>query len=201
MRTHKKLLAALLLLLVAPVYADAPGVPRVQGVASGYLVGVQGGAADGATAAGNPNRVGGIARATGAAPAQVTAGQASNLTTDLEHRLWVAPEHPNYFSCTVDAASAQTQCAGLSGSNLSYYITNAVFSASAAITFKVNSSTTAGNACATSPTLVIPTLYFAANSGAPLNFKQPIKVTANSALCCYPSGASGSCILAGYIAP
>lgn len=173
----------------------------VRADATGVLTSTQGPAANGATQTGNPLQESGVARATGAAPTQVTAGQVSALTTDLEHRLWVAAEHPNGSSCIVDAASASTQCVGLSGASLSYYIKSVSFSASAAITFKVNSSTTAGNACATAPALVIPTSYMGANTGGTFTFPQPIKVTANSALCCLPSGASGSCIIAGYIAP
>lgn len=112
------------------------------------------------------------------------------------------PEHATGFSCNVDAASAETQCIGLSGAGLKYYVKTAVFTSNAAITVKLHSSTTAGNACATSPSLVVPTLYLGTNTGAPLQFPQGLPAAAaNSALCCFFSGASGSCVISGYIAP
>lgn len=105
------------------------------------------------------------------------------------------------WSGIADAVATSTQIAALSGAGQSYYVTGAVFSASAAMTVKVVSSATAGNACATSPAVVIPSLYIPASGGAPLSFSQPIKVAANSAICCVIPSASGSCLLTGYVAP
>jgi hypothetical protein len=98
---------------------------------------------------------------------------------------------------------ATTQCLGLSGSGLSYYISNIFVNAAASQVLSITSSATAGNACATSPTTVWGATFIAANGGGPITLPDPIKVTANSALCCSLGGgsASSTCILTGRTAP
>lgn len=161
--------------------------------------------ADGATSTGNPVTIGATALAptsnSTSTPTPLAATQEASLRTDLQRRLLVEEAAPTSWYGYADNASTSTQIMALSGAGQSYYIVGAVFSASAAMTVKVISSTTAGNACATSPTVLIPSLYIPASGGAPLHFKQPIKVPANSAICCTIPSASGSCLLTGYVAP
>jgi hypothetical protein len=180
---------------MTPLLVDASATTQP---VSGTVTAV-GAAADGATVSGNPVRVGAVGRANGAAPTAVTAGQASNLTTDLEHRLWVQTNHPNTFSCSNDGVSAVTQCQAAPGASLSLYITDLAVSASAAINVKIVYGT--GTNCATGQTVLIPAMWFNANAGATRTFASPVKVASNNAVCCLPSGASGSCSLQGYTAP
>jgi len=109
----------------------------------------------------------------------------------------------NTTSANASAVTATTQVLGLSGASLSYYLTDVMLSCGAtASTINVVSSTTAGNACATSPVVVIPTIPLAVNGALHMSFRTPIKVTANSALCCKTSGSTAfSCLVSGYIAP
>jgi len=114
--------------------------------------------------------------------------------------------NPNAFSCYMNAATANTQLTncGLSGASVSYYIDSVTFTTGAANNMGLVSSTTAGNACATSPTTVLPTFYFqntTGGGGSPA-IETPIKVTANSTLCCTVSVATASsCVVNGHTGP
>lgn len=156
------------------------------------------------TATGNPVRTGGVAIADGAVTA-TTAGRMYNVPEDTQRRVLVRDYHPNFATWDTGAATvtATTQIATTSGGGLSYYITDIMLSNGAtAQTVAVVSSTTAGNACATSPTSVIPPVSLSVNGGYAVSRKTPIKVTANSALCCKISGSTAfSCQLSGFIAP
>jgi hypothetical protein len=169
-------------------------------------VGATGMAANNATPSGNPLQVGSIGTAKGSAPATVTAGNMAALTADTERRLLVNTTHPNFISANASAVTATTQILGLSGSGLSYYISDISFfnNVSTAQTVNLVSSTTAGNACATSPVIVTPNIVFGAvaNGTWTLSIQTPIKVAANSALCCKASAATSfSCIVSGFIGP
>jgi len=115
----------------------------------------------------------------------------------------VASSTANTTSAQGSAITTTTQVLGLSGASLSYYLTDVVVSCGAtASAVSVVSSTTAGNACATSPANVVPALNLPVNGSLAINFHTPIKVTANSALCCKTSGSTAfSCLVSGYIAP
>jgi len=110
------------------------------------------------------------------------------------------------FGVSASAVTATTQVLGLSGAGLSYYITDIFFfnNVATAQTINIISSTTAGNACATSPATVTPNVVFGtvANGQWVMSLQTPLKVTANSALCCKLSTAtSASCLISGFTGP
>jgi hypothetical protein len=147
-----------------------------------------------------------VMRAKGSAPATGTAGNAGVLIEDVEHRLLVNNVHPNFVTGQASAVTATTQVLGLSGASLSYYVTDVYFFNNVATAQTVNlvSSTTAGNACATAAVNVTPSIVFgaAANGQWAPPIQTPIKVAANSALCCKASTATSfSCLVSGFIGP
>lgn len=185
-------------------------VLTVQGVASGTTgaagLGVQGQSANGAAPAGNPESIAAISTAKGSAPTTVAATNTAALTSDTERRLLVNDVHPNFVLGSASAVTATTQMLGLSGAALSYYVTDIFVFNNVATAQTVNliSSTTAGNACATSPATVTPNVVFGAvaNGQWAMSLRTPIKVAANSALCCKLSAAtSASCMVSGFIGP
>lgn len=137
----------------------------------------------------------------------LTNGQLNGVSVDTQARVLVRDYHPNFWSANTGTAAvtANTQILGASGSGLSYYITDIMFSNAGASVQSVSiiSSTTAGNACATSPAQVYPPVALPANAGGMVvALKTPIKVTANSALCCKTSGSIAfTCQLQGFTAP
>ncbi len=183
------------------------GVMTVQGVSGGTTgasaLSVQGSNADNATLAGSLFNVAGKALVDGSSPASNSSSAATILKTDVQGRLLVRNFHPNFTSAKADAVTATTQVLGASGASLSYYITDLVLSCGGtASVLSVVSSTTAGNACATSPATVIPSINMPISGNFAINFQTPIKVTANSALCCKTGGSTAfSCQVSGFIAP
>ena len=99
----------------------------------------------------------------------------------------------NTGSFNISSMSGTTQGVGLSGSGQSYYVSSFTCSANAAITCGLSSGTAAGNACASSTAVVVAPQYIPANGGFHLALPTPIKVTANSALCCVPSAGTAAC--------
>lgn len=164
---------------------------------------VQGVAAHNTATSGSPVLGAGVAKARGSAPAVVVAGNTSQLITDTDGRLYVSNVHPNTFSCLISNVTASTQCVGLSGAGLSYYVTDVVLNNGAtAQSLQVVSSTTAGNACATAPANVMPLVIMPVNSFLVWPMNTYLKATANSALCVTRSGATAfSAQLSGFIAP
>ncbi len=164
---------------------------------------VVGGLADNTAAGGNPVAIAAKGVADGSAPSAVSAGALGYPIMSLDRRLYVDTAHPNFFSYAADAVTATTQLVGLSGASVSYYIDSVVFSSSGATNMKIISSTTAGTACVTAPVVVVPTMYLnAAGAGVSMTFPTPIKVTANSAICCSLSAANASsCVVTGHLAP
>lgn len=185
-----------------PLSLTATGLLRVDG--SGVTNTVQGTADDAASATGNPVMVGSIVVADGAFTG-LTAGNVRRLNEDTQGRLFVRDYGQNIFYGDTGTAvvTSATQMLGLSGSGLSYYVTDIVISNGAtAQTVQLISSTTAGNACATSPANVGPPYSLATNGGVAQAFKTPRKVAANSAICCSPGGSTAfSCEVHGFIAP
>lgn len=115
----------------------------------------------------------------------------------------VAGSAQNTTSALGSAITTTTQVLGLSGASLSYYLTDVTVSCGAtASAVSLTSSTTAGNACVTSPANVVPAINLPINGSLHMSFRTPIKVTANSALCCKTGGSTAfSCLVSGYIAP
>ena len=166
-------------------------------------------AASAATAASVPASAmytGANTRSDGAVTA-LTNGQLNGVSVDTQARVLVRDYHPNFWSANTGTATvtANTQVLAASGSGLSYYITDIMFSNAGASVQSISiiSSTTAGNACATSPAQVYPPVALPANAGGMVvALKTPIKVTANSALCCKTSGSIAfTCQLQGFTAP
>lgn len=103
----------------------------------------------------------------------------------------------------VSGRTGTTQMAGLSGAGLSYYVSGFICSANSAITCGLSSSSTAGNDCATAPTVLIGPHYIPANGGyaPPIPASDWIKAPANSTLCCTPSAGIATCTVIVHIAP
>lgn len=92
---------------------------------------------------------------------------------------------------------------GLSGTNLSRYVTDIALSNGATSqTIQLVSSATTGNDCATAPVLIGTPITLEVNHGMSKPYRTALKIAANSALCCKPSGSTAfSCEVEGYVAP
>ena len=127
---------------------------------------------------GNPVKVGGVAyNLDGTAPGTVvTEADRAHFITDVYGRQFVETIHPNLWKATDNQATAQTntELKGTPGAGLSLYITDVVVSNGATlgnIKFVEDSGGT--------PVDIIEVMYFAVNGGAVINFKTPLKITAN----------------------
>lgn len=134
--------------------------------------------ADDATTPGAPVMIGGKAVETdGTDPTSVSAeDDVAILRTDRNRRLLVSGVHPNLWSANEDHTSAQTNNAlkAAPGANLSLYITDLVVSNGATAGIVQFVEDTAGT-----PVNKTGKLYLAINGGAVMNFKTPIRITAN----------------------
>jgi hypothetical protein len=144
---------------------------------------VVGPVAEAGGASGNPVRIGGVVEVEGAA--MVSTNQVdqdiSSLKTDEEGRLYVRTQHPNPFTCTLSAASADSAiCTDLSSSTTVYVTDVFVSNGATAGSIIINHGT--GTACATSPTTLIPATYLAANTGFVWAAQTPFKITWASGL-------------------
>lgn len=127
--------------------------------------------------AGEPVKIGGKAKETdGTDPGSVAEDDRVNAHFDRNGRQLVNTAHPNLWSVAENHSTAQTNNAlkAAPGANLSLYITDVV----------ISNGATAGNIkfvedTAGTPVDVIEVMYFAANGGAALHFKTPIRITAN----------------------
>lgn len=171
---------------------------------------VQGTVADGVNIAGNPVPVGYKSVAVASAPATVTAGQETYGIGSIERIPYVRPWHPNLISCNVAVSTATTltafggSCAA-PGANLSIYITDITFSASAASGTAADSMPTiksgTGGTCGTG-TAVVFEQFNPANGGFHAPFHTPIRVAANSEICWIDSTAGSKAVhVNGFIAP
>ncbi len=134
--------------------------------------------ADDATTPGAPVMIGGSAKETdGTDPGSVSAeDDVVRLITDRNRRLLVDIAHPNSWKAYHDETAAQTDHALVAtpGAGLSLYITDIIVSNGAtAGTVKFEEDT------ATAKTQMHGTLYFAINGGCVINFKTPLRITAN----------------------
>ena len=136
----------------------------------------------------------GIAVATdGTDPTAVSAeGDAAAVRTDLNRILLVNQTHPRGTTVSADYASAQTNVSVIAapGASLSIYITD----------IQLSNGATAGNVTLLdgSGGTVKWEAYPAINGGAVLNLRQPIKLTANTALCLTSTSVTTHSIFIGY---
>jgi hypothetical protein len=194
------------------VYFDGGVVTSNQGAAApttpwavyfdGGTVTVQGLAATN-TSVTNPIVVGTRAVSDSAAPTAVTAANQGSAIGDLYGRPMVQTFHPNHWSCNINQDAGITLCETAPGSNLSLYITDVALSTNAADTVALTSG--ASNVCdGGTVTTVLGSLFMAQSSGGDhtfsSNFQTPLKVPANTALCCSASVAT-TCNISGFIAP
>lgn len=132
----------------------------------------------------------------GTDPTAVSAeGDASAVRTDPNRILLVNETHPRFFSVSADYASAQTNTSvqAAPGASLSLYITDLV----------ISNGATAGNITLLdgSGGTVKFEIYPAINGGVSLSLRNPIKLTANTALCITSTTVTThSIFVSGYIA-
>jgi hypothetical protein len=177
---------------------DVVTLPNVTLAAGTNTNEVVGDAADDAATAGNPVLIGGVAVETdGTDPTTVSAeGDAAYLRTDRSRNLLVNITHPRFWHVSADYGAAQTNASvkAAPGAGLSLYVTDLVLSNGA----------TAGNITLLdgSGGTVLFKLYPAINGGVSLNLRNPIKLTANTALCITSTTVTThSIFVSGYIAP
>lgn len=158
---------------------------------------VSGDVAHDAADAGEPVKQGFKAYALdGTVPQAVVAeGDRVNGIADLNGRQFVATEHPYFFHVSADYASAQTNTSvkAAPGAGLSLYITD----------ISISNGATAGNITLLdgSGGTVLYEIYPAINGGAVMNLRNPIKLTANTALCITSTTVTThSLFVAGFIA-
>lgn len=159
---------------------------------------IVGDVADDAPAAGNPVLVCGVAVETdGTDPTTVSAeGDAAYLRTDRARRLLVSEHHPRSFFTSADYSSAQTNTSvqAAPGASLSLYITDIVIS-NGATAGKITLLDGSGGTVKFS-------IYPAINGGAAVSLKQPIRLTANTALCITSTTVTTHSVnVGGYTAP
>lgn len=154
--------------------------------------------ADDAATAGNPVLVAGVAVETdGTDPTTVSAeGDAAYLRTDRARRLLVSEHHPRGFFVSADYGSAQTNTSvkAAPGASLSLYITDIV----------ISNGATAGNITLLdgSGGTVVFEIYPAINGGCTISLRNPIRLTANTALCITSTTVTTHSVnIGGYIAP
>lgn len=159
---------------------------------------VVGDVADDAATGGNPVLVAGVAVETdGTDPTTVSAeGDAAYLRTDRARRLLVSEHHPRSFFTSADYGSAQTNTSiqAAPGAGLSLYITDII----------ISNGATAGNITLLdgSGGTVKFEIYPAINGGVSISLRQPIRLTANTALCITSTTVTTHSLnIGGYTAP
>jgi hypothetical protein len=154
-----------------------------QGTASNLKVEAVGPVAEAGGASGNPLRMGGVVEVEGATMTSTNQvdQDISSLKTDEEGRLYVRTQHPNPFTCTLSAASADSAiCTDLSSSTTVYVTDVFVSNGATAGSIIINHGT--GTACGTGTTVLIPATYLAANTGFVWAAQTPFKITWASGL-------------------
>lgn len=132
----------------------------------------------------------------GTDPTAVSAeGDAAALRTDPNRLLLVNQTHPRFFNVSADYASAQTNTSvqAAPGASLSLYITDII----------ISNGATAGNITLLdgSGGSVKFEVYPAINGGVAHSFRNPIKLTANTALCITSTTVTTHSVnVTGYIA-
>lgn len=176
-------------------------VTAVQPTAANLNAQVVGAAGDTAAPSGNPVATAGIARANNVAPTANTAGNVSEFSFDLEHRLLVQDYHPNNFSSlgiTVTAGN-DIQAVAAPGSN-TLHVTDIDFVTDAASgTIQLDYGT--GVNCATGTTTFWGPFTVVANGGIAHGYRTPIRVPAAAKAICCKSSVAAHCTLEGFTAP
>jgi hypothetical protein len=157
---------------------DSTGLVSVDDNGGSLTVDAAGDVAHDTADSGNPVKVGGKAKnMDGTAPGTAVAeDDRANFISDVYGRQFVEITHPNLWSASENNASAQTnnQLKAAPGAGLSLYITDVI----------ISNGATAGNVkivedTAGTPVDIMEVMYFAANGGAAIHLRTPIKVTAN----------------------
>lgn len=165
-----------------------------------FAVQASGSGADDGTTLNNPVMVGGSAVETdGTDPGSVSAeNDAARVRTDRNRRMLVNTAHPNLWSATTNAATAQTNSVlkTAPGANLSLYITDIVISNGAtAGSVRILENTT-------TPVIKVNETYVAINGGATMHFRTPIRCSANVNLAFTSTTVTTHTVtVSGYTAP
>jgi hypothetical protein len=117
------------------------------------------------------------------------------MITDVYGRQAVVTHHPNFWRADGKWGAAQTDTSvkGAPGAGLSLYITDIVMSTDTAGSMTMQDEDNA---------IVVPLMYFAANGGAAMHFRTPLKVLSNKALEIDTVIAGNhSVLVSGYTAP
>ena len=122
-----------------------------------------------------------------------------NGIADVYGRQFVSTDHPYYFRASENNATAQTnnEIVAAPGAGLSLYVTDIVVSNGAtAGSIKIVEDT------AGTPVVIVNETYMAINGGAVMQFKTPLKLTANKNLGYTSTTVTTHTItVSGYIAP
>lgn len=129
----------------------------------------------------------------------VAEGDRVNGIADVYGRQYVSTDHPYFFRASENNSTAQTnnELVAAPGAGLSLYITDIV----------VSNGATAGSIrlvedTAGTPVIIMNELYMAVNGGAVMQFKTPLKLTANKNLGYTSTSVTTHTItVSGYIAP
>lgn len=158
---------------------------------------VRGDVAHDAADAGEPVKIGFKAYTLDGTAPQTAVAEADRVNgiADLHGRQYVATEHPFFFHVSADYATAQTNTSvkAAPGAGLSIYIK----------TIQISNGATAGNVTLLdgSGGTVLYEVYPGINGGATLHLDQPIKLTANTALCITSTTVTThSVFISGFIA-
>lgn len=183
---------------VTPIAGDWE-VPQISSTGEQWVRSIGEVADDAAVTLGTQRAVmnGGVAVAMdGTDPLAVSAeGDAAVLRTDPNRILLINQTHPRFFRASADYASAQTNTSVVAspGASLSLYITDVI----------ISNGATAGNITLLdgSGGSVLLELYPAINGGLTHSFRNPIKLTAATALCLTSTSCTThSVTVTGYIA-
>ena len=159
--------------------SDSTGVLSVDDNAGSLTTDTAGDIAHDEVDSGNPVKVGGKAiNMDGTTPGTAVAeADRANFITDLYGRQCVETVHPCFGSATANYAAAQTdtQVVATPGAGLSLYITDIILSTDTAGSIKLVEDTAAAAD-------KLELMYFAANGGAVIPLRTPIKLTANKNL-------------------
>jgi len=147
-----------------------------QATASNFNAQVVGEIAQGAADSGNPVKAGGVAyNQDGTVPGTaVDEADRAAFITDLYGRQYINDIHPNLWRYTADYSTVQTgaQLVAAPGAGLSLYLTDVIISNGATVgSIKIVENGTV--------TDIIENLRLAANGGAVINFRTPMRLTAN----------------------
>jgi hypothetical protein len=196
---------------IGPLQMDANGRLKVEAFsgetlpvslaslpASTNTLEVVGDAADDAAVAGNPVLVAGSSIQTDTTdPTAVSAeNEVATLRTDMQRNLLVNITHPRLFRVSADYGSAQTNASvqAAPGASLSLYITDVI----------ISNGAVAGNITLLdgSGGTVLLEIYPAINGGVAHSFRNPLRLTANTALVITSTTVTTHAVtVTGYIAP